>query len=105
MEAQTKLNPVQTFYGTPTPANAIRLALSDSFAYCAPMMPDSDYIKELRKALDRVEAYPKLVNGLRGAIRTYRMEMVNARPGEERQSWEMPLAELCGILRELGEEA
>mgnify|MGYP001590545917 CR=1 FL=1 len=59
------LNPIQQFYGTPTPSNAIKLALADSFAYCAPMQPDGEYVTQLRKALKRNDAYPKLIAELK----------------------------------------
>ena len=61
----TPLTPHQQFYSTLAPTDAIGLALADSFAYCAPMMPDSDYVKALRKAKERVDAYPRLVHDTR----------------------------------------
>ncbi len=65
----TPLNPVQTFYGTRTPANAIRLALADHAAHCSPMQPMSEFTKALNRALDQVEAYPELVAALRALMR------------------------------------
>jgi hypothetical protein len=61
----TPLTPFQQFYDTPTPSIAIKLALADSFVYCAPMMPDGVYIKMLHKAEERCDAYPQLVAALR----------------------------------------
>jgi len=90
----TPLTPMQQFYGTPTPSNAIKLALADSFAYCAPMQPDSEYVKALRKALERSDAYPKLVEALRNAVKLRHL------PPQRDNA----LDNAGALLRELGEE-
>lgn len=51
----------------------------------------------------RVKAYPRLVDCIKGAIRTYRHEAANA-TGDDKAAWEQALAELSALLRELGEE-
>lgn len=89
------LTPVQQFYSTHSPADAIRLALADHAAHCDPMMPSSDFTKALHKALDRTEAYPKLVEALRKAIA--------ADPSQAKGDGH--LAPAATLLRELGEEA
>lgn len=61
----TPLTPVQKFYGTPTPVNAIELAIADHKAHCDPMQPMSEFVKALELARNRCNAYPKLVEALR----------------------------------------
>lgn len=63
--ATPPLTAMQTFYGKPTPANAIRLAIADHAAHCAPMTPQSEYTRELNRALDCVEAQAGLITALR----------------------------------------
>ena len=48
------------FYAVPSPSRAIALAIADHKAFCkgSPML---DYIAELQKAHDQVDAYPQLV--------------------------------------------
>jgi hypothetical protein len=105
----TPLTPMQQFYGTPTPSNAIKLALADSFAYCAPMQPDSEYVKALRKALERSDAYPKLVeksralyDSLQGRLNTL---IHHTATPHEKAAYRKAREEFRALLRELGEDA
>lgn len=64
-QQSTPLNPMQQFYGTPTPENAVLLAMADHRAHCDPMQPQSEFMTALRKAHERLAAYQKLVEALR----------------------------------------
>lgn len=94
----TPLNPVQTFYGTPTPENAVLLAMADHRAHCDPMQPQSEFITALQKAHDRLVAYPKLVEALRDA-----MHYSDYCANNGGQQADKDHAKFVALLRELGE--
>lgn len=93
-QAATPLSPMQKFYGTPTPANAVLLAMADHQTHCQPMQPQSEYMEELQKAHERLLAYPKLVDALRKAN-----QFLHDNAPEEDET----LALTSGLLRTLGE--
>ena len=64
------LSPVQQFYATQSAGDAILLAIADHHAFTKDH-PMYEFIAALQKAKERCDAYPKLVEALRGMVREH----------------------------------
>lgn len=102
--AATALNPIQTFYGRPTPSNAVALAIADARAYCDPLQPDGDFLKQMYKAKERCEAYPRLVESLRAALKMYEPFQEQDDAEQHNEYGAKFLRSAKALLRELGED-
>ena len=63
MNTKRKPNATDTFYATQTPSNAVALAIGDHEA-SNPSGGSREFVFQLHRAKDRLDAYPKLVAAL-----------------------------------------
>lgn len=66
---------------------------------------DEEAVKNSRYLVHAANAYPKLVEALRGCLRTYTMEAENAKTEDELDAWGTSRDAVAALLRDLGESS